>query len=506
MIIKIIDTNNLENETPQYKTWFRLHNDVIFISVIYPKSASQRSHFRRKSKPNTNQNKKDNEMCLWHSDWQFSKIEKEYGLAKNGNKTYEINIKFNDETHRIDSVVNNLAIEFQHTLTVSINEIESRYIAHKALGFTPYLILDFTEYLAKDTILKISKFNYKDLSEYINVSNKEKETYLVLKKIKKWLNSHYFKNKNLFLDFNDSIIRFVPNEINTFYEYKKEFFLENLLQLEEILIESQENIKRIIAKRKEKVELRFQYFKEQERVEKVEKNKKDIIDSNQYHYYRKCILNKHIKKAIFITLGEPSFVSYSFKSGEYYGNHRNVHIYRLFSKLEDKPKLEIQYAVIGTYENKKYSFLFSEIEIIKKIGENNMGFKIMRLSQKPKQSLKLVSITEEIVKNYFHSLKNYAKILYDDNEKVKNKEYYIFNTKVSKQILNELNEYYEMNGNSENLNDEAKKTLSKIDLEDRYINYDLKNNIIQNYIPEKKLYKFYNDYEEIMPFYDDEFE
>ena len=138
---KIIETTNLEKEIPEYRTWFRLNEDVIFISVIYPSSTNRNSHFRRKTKPKTNQNKKDNDMCFWHSDWQFSKIENEFGVEKTGDKTYEITVKFNEEVHRIDSVVKNIAIEFQHTLSVSLNEMESRFVAHSALGYTPYFLV-----------------------------------------------------------------------------------------------------------------------------------------------------------------------------------------------------------------------------------------------------------------------------------------------------------------------------------------------------------------------------
>ncbi|MBO3097681.1 hypothetical protein [Gelidibacter pelagius] len=274
---KIIDTNNLENEDPQYRTWFRLHKDVIFVSVIYPKNSNHSSYFRRKSKPETNQNKKDNEMCFWHSDWQFNKIENEYGVINSGSKTYEITVKFNDETHRIDSVVNDVAIEFQHTLSVSVNEMESRYVAHKSLGYTPYLVLDFTDYSANDTILKISKFDYRKVEGYIYSYKKDEKLVSVLKRIRKWLTSEYFINKNLFLDFKDYMIRIVPNSINTIYKYERVFFIMNLLELEIILEEAEKNAKHLIAKRKNENELRLLQALKQEKEYKIAHNKNQIL-------------------------------------------------------------------------------------------------------------------------------------------------------------------------------------------------------------------------------------
>jgi hypothetical protein len=500
---KIIETNNLENEVPQYRTWFRLHRDVIFVSVIYPQSANHSSHFRRKSKPEINQNKKDNEMCFWHSDWQFSKIESEYGVVKSGDKTYEITVKFNDETHRIDSVVENIAIEFQHTLSVSINEIESRYVAHKALDYTPYLVLDFTDYSATDTILRILQFDSKEIEEYIRFYNKDEVLGQFLKKTRKWLTSKYFRNKNLFLDFTDYIIRFVPNGVNSIYKYEREFFIKNLLQLEIVLVEAEENTTKLIAKRKEEEELKLQQYLEQEKIEKIEYNKKQVLQSQDYNYFRKCESNKQIKKVISNTIGEPEYISYSLRQGEHLGYYRKLHIYRLYSAIEDEPKLEIQYTVIGSYKNNEYSFLHSDIDVIKKTGENNTGIKRMSLKQKPKQGIKLVAIRNEIVKGYLHSLNDYAHYSYNENEEVEKKEYYIFNNKVTKSIYCELSDYFSNFGHLEVESKNAQKVLENIYTEDKY-QHNFIENIMQNYLPEYKLEEYYTNCDETLPFEDEE--
>lgn len=496
---KIIETANLEKEIPQYGTWFRLHGDVIFVSVIYPSNANRNSHFRRKTKPKTNQNKKDNEMCLWHSTWQFSKIENEYGLEKTGDKTYEITVKFNEEIHRIDSVVKNIAIEFQHTLSVSVNEMESRYVAHNALGYTPYLLLDFTGYSAKNTILRISKFNCKKLMEYIHTYNKDEIFVQFLKLIKKWLNTKYHRNKNLFLDFDDYIIRFVPNGANTIYKYEREFFIKNLLQLETVLEESEENTKKLIAKKKEEEELKLKLYLKQEKEDKIAKNKEDVFKSRDYHYYRKCKSNKYVKKAIHNTLGNPEYVSYSLKQDEHLGYHRKIHIYRLYSSLESNPQLEIQYSVIGIYKNKEYSFFQSDIEVIKKTGQNNTGIKRLILRQKLKQPLRLIAIRNEIVKGYLHSLNDYALYSYNEKEKIENKEYFIFNKNMTKAIFNELSEYFSTFGHLDIENNEAQRVLENIYTEDKY-RYNFIECIMQNDLPEEKLENYYYQCDEILPF------
>ncbi|WP_319479105.1 hypothetical protein [uncultured Draconibacterium sp.] len=500
---EIIETTNLEKEVPQYRTWFRLHGDVIFVSVIYPSNSNRRSHFRRKTKPETNQNKKDNEMCLWHSDWQFSKIENEYGLEKSGAKTYEITVNFNEEIHRIDSVVKNIAIEFQHTLNVSINEMESRYTAHKGLGYVPYLILDFTDYSALNTILRISKFNYKKLDEYI-LKYKGDETFSrFLKIIRKWFTSKYFKNKSLFLDFSDCIIRLVPNGVNTIYNYEREFFIKNLLQLETVLENDEENTKKLIAKQKEEEEIELQLYLKQEKEDKIAHNKRQVLESQDYHYFRKCESNKYIREAIRNTIGQPEYVSYSFKQDSYSGYHRKIHIYRLHSAIELEPQIEIQYAVIRSYNDNEYSFLQSNIDVIKKTGENNTGIKRMSLRQKPKQRIKLVAIQNEIVKGYLHSFNDYALYTYNENEEIESKEYYVFNRKVTKTIYSELSDYFSTLGHMEVKNEDAQKVLKDIHLEDKY-RHNFIEYITQNYFPEDKLEDYYNKNDEPMPFGDEE--
>lgn len=496
----IIETKNLDKEIPKYRTWFRL-NDVIFVSVIHPKNSNRKSHFRRKSRPNTNQKKTDNDMCQWHSDWQFVKIESFYGTGINSDKTYEIVVNYEDEIHRIDSLVKNLAIEFQHTLTVSINEMESRFIAHNSLGYIPYLILDFTEFSAENTILRILRFDYRKIDEYIRLYFLNETINKFLKQIKKWLTSSYFNSNNLFCDFSDYIVRLVPKGVTTFYKYEQTFFLPNLLQLESILKEVEENEKKQIAEKKEEEKRKLQFQMKQERENKIANNNKQIIESQDYNYYRKCISNKYIKEAISNTMEKPEYVSFILKQREHFGYHRKIHIYRLYRAIEQKPLLEIQYMVIGEFKENKYSFLQSTIDVIKEIGENSTGIRRMTLRQKPQQPIKMISIRNEVAKGYLHSFDDYALYLYDENEKIIQKEYYIFNQKVSKSIHSELSDHFTSFEGVEVKSNNAKKILDKIKTEDKY-RQNFIEYVMQNNLPEEILKEYYSDIDEPVPLED----
>ena len=122
---------------PKKGIWYN-HLGTIFISVM----RKSNPYIRRKSI--TKDNKRDNELSEWHRVWQYDRIESKYGVEKYGEKSYERTIKVDGENHRIDSIVENIAIEFQHTLSVEIEEMNSRFKAHSKFGFQPYLVIDLT--------------------------------------------------------------------------------------------------------------------------------------------------------------------------------------------------------------------------------------------------------------------------------------------------------------------------------------------------------------------------
>ena len=121
-------------------------------------------------------------MSPWHLHWQYEIIEFYYGMNISGKKTYEIPIFVNGQTHIIDSVVQNIAIEFQHTLSVSLEEMNSRFFAHKSKGYIPYLILDFTAF-------------WYDYAESINKSVFISQN--LQNALNKWIKSAYYLNNNL---------------------------------------------------------------------------------------------------------------------------------------------------------------------------------------------------------------------------------------------------------------------------------------------------------------------
>ena len=447
-----IKTNDISKEIPRFRTWFILPGNVIFVSVIHAENSRQSSHFRRKSKPTDNLEKKDNDMSFWHSDWQFSKIESKYGIEKTGNKTYEITVKHHNNTYRIDSVVQNIAIEFQHTLTVSIHEMDSRYKAHSSLNYKSFLVLDFTDFHSQETINNIQNFDFDKIDSYLNSYGTNHKIQNFLRKLNKWVSCQYFKNKNLFLDFKDKIIRLNPCGINLTYEYEREFFVSNILKLDEILEKSENETIEQIEKKKREKEAEEKLELQKKKKEKIRENKKDVQNLTYYKYYRKCLSNKYIKKAISNTLSNVDFVQYKLLENEFWGENRKFHIYRLFDDIDSfKPLVEIQYITKGKYQGKKYEFHESIINVIKKSEENDIGIKRMVLQQKPKSPIKLKTVRNEIVKEYFHSISDFAIIEYDEKEKEKEKEkerfYYFHNQQLDYETHVELSEHDLRGGN-----------------------------------------------------------
>lgn len=209
-----IKIENIEKRIPIKGVWYDYFG-TIFISVI------------RKSNPYTrrllipNDKKKDNDLSEWHRIWQYDKIEFLYGVNVLGKKSYEITIRVGNQVHRIDSLVRNLAIEFQHTLSVDLEEMNLRFEAHKIFGYLPYLVIDLTSFTLEEF-----KQNFKS----------EIKTTLSIK-IDKWIISKYSKSNNLFIDLKNGLVRIVDEFEIGFIEIGKEQFLNNLLQIENELAE-----------------------------------------------------------------------------------------------------------------------------------------------------------------------------------------------------------------------------------------------------------------------------
>jgi len=255
----IVNINKFSQAIPGENIWYKYYDDI-FISVTNHKTP----HIRRYSK-NENDKKNDNRLSYWHSFWQYNLIEDYYRQLIN-KKTYEIAIKFNNEIHIIDSLVENIAIEFQHTLNVSLSEINSRFIAHKSNGFIPYLVIDLSEYdseIANKNNLKINN---------------------ILTKFKK---SDYYVYNNLFVDFNDIIIRYCSNVKDSRLEYTKDYIVKNLLKLEsEYELEKEKEIKR--------QELLIIENKKNDK----ENNNLEKYSHDDFKYWRFCLKNINFKEIV----------------------------------------------------------------------------------------------------------------------------------------------------------------------------------------------------------------
>ncbi len=215
----IIKIKEFKEAIPKKYTWYSYHEDL-FVSVIRTKGA--KSYVRRKCILDS---KKDNSMSQWHQEWQYNLIEERYGMNQTGRKSYEI--LTSDKEHRIDSVVDNIAIEFQHTLSVSIDGMDTRFVCHSDDGYLPILVIDFTNYNFSQYEESIQLLSDKKCGELTKIISQD-YVKLVNKKVKKWLDSKYYYDNNLFVDFKDYIVRFTNKFQRGYLKYSKDDYLNNL--------------------------------------------------------------------------------------------------------------------------------------------------------------------------------------------------------------------------------------------------------------------------------------
>jgi len=352
----IYEIKYLKEGIPKKGIWYD-HFGTIFISVML----KSKPHLRRKCLPNDN--KKDNDLSEWHRTWQYDIIEQIYGYEKFGKKSYEVSINVDEETHRIDSLVENIAIEFQHTLSVSMEEMNSRKIAHLKYGLIPYLVIDLTDYSIEDFKEAYDSYQNSPLK----------------RKIKKWKFSDYGKANNLFMDFNDGMVRIVNEIEKEFQIYNQEYFLDNLLTLEDKLLREIEiDREKVIKRENERIRLEKERKEretqlEKERIEKEKNWKKreelrlieyeketfelDKILDPEFKYYRFCFSNPTIKP--YVTKYEEEIFKYYTYSEEEDGYFGKFHNY--YSKDSD---FSIEYITIS--------------KIVKKVVRNYYGKKTVR--------------------------------------------------------------------------------------------------------------------------------
>ena len=270
--------SKIEEAKPRKGLWFDYYGEI-FISVI---PTTSKVHIRRKAR--IEDGKHDNKMSPWHLEWQYEKIENTYGQSVGKGRTFEIAFEIDGERHIVDSLVDTMAIEFQHSLGVSLDEMNSRFRAHKKKGFVPYLVLDLTEY---------------PFSDYNSIYSK------VANKLLKWRGCEYLKTGNLFADLSDCILRFSDKVYNNHIKISKAYFLANLHNLDADLKNAIEH-ERIRQLEEEKKLMELRMVEEQKQKQRLEEEfdykRKAQIDDKKNHqnfkYFRKCLEDKLIRPLI----------------------------------------------------------------------------------------------------------------------------------------------------------------------------------------------------------------
>jgi hypothetical protein len=432
----IIPIAHPKEAIPVYRTWYDYHGDI-FVSVIC--NGNRKSYIRRKA-DSEGQIKTDVEMCFWHWDWQYSKIEATYGIPKSGIRTYEIVIDHESEKHRIDSLVNNIAIEFQHSLGVSIEEMNLRFKAHFAMGYIPYLVLDFTdiEYEA----LKKAQFSFISLEFFGYYGTKQFEN-----KAKKWTHSTYYKNQTLFFDFKDVLVRPAP-DIKKYFVYDREKFILSLCNLEnelEIQIDEYQKNKKEQDRTSREYQVRELDRKERAKAKAYDNLKNQtkllISENKTFKYFNECYkdetLSKYFDKLKFDVIIKNT---HKCSNSPYIVYH---HIFKLYDNPDNIPHFILEYKTHLSEKDNKYQF--AEIIIHKLIDNKEIWSAklIKRVGEKPKLLLR----TFELFYGFLHSFKFPAYNEYDEYGKLIRSDYYIFNHKIdNKQTLSSLSDYYDLGG------------------------------------------------------------
>ena len=364
----VIHITSLKEAVPVSGIWYQYFEDI-FISVVPKENIVP--HLRIKNQNDIT--KSDNKMCAWHSDWQYLKIEQRYGRATGNVKTYEVIIEVDSIRHIIDSVVDKIAIEFQHTLTVSIEEMDSRYIAHKKHGYIPYLILDLSDY-------EYSKF-YRVYHSVGNIDFNEEVIKSISKILKKWKNTLYYKNDSLFVDLHDRIVRLSDKLYDSLIYYTHEDFLNKIKELDshfsqEVKIERERREKRNAERRQYEYEQQIE-----EEKEEIERNRKTKLEAKSFEYFRRCFRNAIIRP--YVLKCAKDFISCEITTesigNKYYKSHLYVSETRNF-KILYKTTSEISFESSGYMPQKIYKYLYAKVSIIDGIGvtSKQINFKITK--------------------------------------------------------------------------------------------------------------------------------
>jgi hypothetical protein len=420
---EIIVIDNLKYAVPKKNIWYKYYNDI-FISAV---GENNKHHIRLKNEERIK--KTDIKNNKWHTDWQYQIIETKYGLSVSNSRTYEISFLHNNERHQIDSLIGNIAIEFQHTLSVSTDEMDSRFIAQRAQGYMPYLVLDYTEKKSFKERFNDSLRNVNnnpdniDLSPFnIKVLASNDFYHSIRKDFAKWIRCEYFENNNLFIEFSDIIIRLIKRSQNMFIVFQKNTFIDKLLEFEdysnsiiqqEIVSFEHEKQLKIEVEQKRKARIQEQSNRE------IERNRNRKLIDKDFNLYRICRADQIILQ-VFPDVESENIEYEAVPSKIENGITQKTHSYTSL----DSP-FELHYTTYSKIENDKYNFLYAII-VLKRLSK----FEVQTFTfKKSKVISNIITRKIELYPGFLHSA-NYCALREYDNRTTKSDKFYLFNTLV----------------------------------------------------------------------------
>lgn len=420
---EIIVIDNLKYAVPKKNIWYKYFSDI-FISAV---GENNKPHIRLKNEERIK--KTDLKNNKWHTDWQYQIIETKFGLSVSNRRTYEISFLHNNERHQIDSLIGNIAIEFQHTLSVSTDEMDSRYIAQRAQGYMPYLVLDYTEKKSykerfNDSLRNVNKNpDNIDLSPFnLKVLASNDFYHSIRRDFAKWFRCEYFENDNLFIEFSDKIIRLIKKSRYMYIVFHKNTFIDKLLEFEdysnslleqEIVSFEYEKQLKIEVELKKKVRIQEQFIREKER------NRNRKLTDKDFNLYRMCRTDQIILK-IFPDVESETIEYEMFPSKIENGLTQKTHSY---TSLESP--FELHYTTYSKIENHKYDFLYAII-VLKRLS----NFEVQTFTFKKSKAISNILARKiELYPGFLHSV-NYSALREYDQRADKSDKYYLFNTLV----------------------------------------------------------------------------
>lgn len=500
---KVFTITSIKDAIPKEKVWYSYYDDI-FISVIC--GYNRKSHIRRKNQNLIN--RKDSVMSDWHCDWQYNQIEATYGKSIGNEKTYEIAISFNGERHIIDSVVKDIAIEFQHSLGVRTKELDLRFIAHNALGFTPYLVLNFTLHAIPEICKHPGDYSHEIILKLVKRIDQNENDREVWRKLRKWTLSKHFDAGNLFLEFQDGLVRLHKDLTNGCVIIEKEFFLRCLTLLDQQLekkiesdfCEREQHKMQIERIREEEKNKRLQEVAVKEEINR--QAKKNALQQNnfakendhKYRHFKFIVENQIVGKYLEVFDFAKLYIDAEVLTTKTEDATGRLYVY---SCEEERLIMTFNTRKVKDLLNNGYKYI-SEINIARRIDYEIKTFTFIQDTEMP---WRILEKKVELVKGYLHSLSNAALINYDRSGRKIGKYYYIHNHIVEEDIFNEISMLFSLGGMpldylKSNMSDNQFKRLIhfKKQIEEKEDKYHFLSGIISNSgIREEEIIRYYID-------------